>query len=191
MDKNIINIHDRKILTELFEAIDFAAFKHRYQKRKGIKPVPYINHPISVTKHLIDNLENPSLELLQAAILHDTLEDTKTTSEEIDQKFGSKVTSIVFELTDNMTLPYHVRKKLQIENASRISYEGGCIKIADKYCNIYDILNTKLGWTRKRKIRYIVWAAEVVEQIPLRDTKLEQSFIKIVNEAKVLLKTDF
>lgn len=191
MDEIIINNKKYDTIHGLFEAIDFAAYKHRYQKRKGLRPVPYINHPIGVTKHLLDHIANPELELLQSAILHDTLEDTKTTFAEIQQKFGDKVAEIVKELTDDMSLSYSTRKKLQIENARSLSFEAGCIKIADKYCNIYDVLNTYLGWPRIRKVQYVEWAVRVVEQIQNKNPELEKSFFEIVSVAGETLKIDF
>jgi (p)ppGpp synthase/HD superfamily hydrolase len=191
MDKIIINNEKSDLFRGLFEAIDFAAYKHRYQKRKGLRPVPYINHPIGVTKFLLDHIASPELEVLQSAILHDTLEDTKTTYEEIQQKFGDKVASIVNELTDDMSLSYRFRKRLQIENAKNLSFEAGCIKIADKYCNIYDVLNTYLGWPKMRKIQYIKWAIEVVVNIQNKNHELEKSFYEMIEFAGETLKTDF
>lgn len=191
MNEILINNCNYEMLRNLFEAVNFAAYKHRYQKRKGLRPVPYINHPIGVTKHILDFLPNPGLELLQSAVLHDTLEDTKTTYEEIQQKFGDKVASIVSELTDDMSLPSRTRKRLQVEHAVNLSFEAGCIKIADKHCNIYDVLNTYLGWPRSRKIQYVEWSIEVVGQIPNKSPELEKSFYKMVDIAGETLKIDF
>ena len=191
MEEFVINNEQIGLFRSLFAAIDFAAYKHRYQKRKGLRPVPYINHPIAVTKFVLDHIKNPSLEMLEASILHDTLEDTKTTYEELNSIFGSKVASIVKELTDDMSLSYEKRKKLQIEHAGSLTYEAGCIKIADKYCNTYDILNTYIGWPRIRKIQYIQWAVQVVGHIKNKNPELEEPFIRIIETAGKTLKVNF
>jgi len=178
-------------LKEIFESLNFAAYKHRFQKRKGLKPIPYINHPIGVAKHLIEHLHDPSIDILQAAILHDTLEDTNTTFEELKQNFGHMVAEIVKELTDDMSLPYAKRKQVQVEKANYLSYEAGCIKIADKHCNINDVLYSRIGWMRQRKIQYIKWAQQVVGEISNKNPELEKSFNEIVAHAGEVLNTDF
>jgi GTP diphosphokinase / guanosine-3',5'-bis(diphosphate) 3'-diphosphatase len=189
MDKNIINTNSIDQIKEIFVALDFAAFKHRHQKRKGIIPIPYINHPIRVAALVLNKIENPDIEMIQAALLHDTIEDTKTTIDEIQAKFGSRVGEIVIELTDNMSQPYFVRKKLQIEKASKLSYEARCIKIADKICNINDILYTRVGWIKSRKLRYIKWSMKVIDQIRGTNKEMEIEFDQLIFESEKILKT--
>jgi (p)ppGpp synthase/HD superfamily hydrolase len=191
MNEIIINNDKIDLLRSLFDAIDFAAYKHRYQKRKGLRPVPYINHPLAVTKFLIDRVANPTFDMLQSAILHDTLEDTKTTFKELTDKFGSNVATIVKELTDDMSLPYNIRKKHQVEHASSLSYDAGCVKIADKYCNICDILNTHIGWPKIRKIQYVEWAIQVVANIQNKNQELEMAFYQLIETASKNLRTEF
>jgi (p)ppGpp synthase/HD superfamily hydrolase len=143
-----------------------------------------------VAKFLLIHLENPSYDMLVSSILHDTLEDTKTTYDEISDKFGNRVASIVKELTDDMSLSYDVRKKIQVDHAFYLTYEAGCIKIADKYCNIWDILNTTIGWPRSRKIQYVKWAVQVVERIQNKNQELEKLFYQIMETASEKLKTE-
>jgi len=188
MDKNIINSNLFNLTKEIFEALDFAAYKHRHQKRKGIIPIPFINHPIKVASLILNRINNPGLEIVQAALLHDTLEDTKTTLEELREKFGLRVAEIVNELTDNMSQPYYVRKKLQIEKASKLSYEARCVKIADKISNVNDILFTRVGWIKSRKLRYIKWSMKVIDQIRGTNKELEEEFDKLVIEAERIFK---
>ena len=105
----------------ILKAARFAAHKHRNQRRKDEEKTPYINHPISVAKIIseIGKIEAP--EVLAAALLHDTLEDTKTTPEELIDNFGERVCNLVQEVTDDKTLPKLERKQRQIDHAKEIS----------------------------------------------------------------------
>ena len=89
----------------ILRAIDFAARKHRDQRRKDQEASPYINHPISVSLMLAEIGGIADAEVLAAAILHDTLEDTDTTPEELVQAFGMRVRKLVEEVTDDNTQP--------------------------------------------------------------------------------------
>src|SRR6266478_3838883 len=98
----------------LLKSISFAADKHRFQKRKDADATPYINHPINVALTLSEIGKENDDNLIIAAVLHDTIEDTKTTPEEIENLFGKKVLDIVLEVTDDKTLPKEERKRLQV-----------------------------------------------------------------------------
>ena len=97
----------------ILKATQFSALKHQNQKRKDGK-TPYVIHPISVAMILSEIGGIDDEEILSAALLHDTIEDTDTTADEIDREFGSKISSIVEELTDNKELSYSERKQFQI-----------------------------------------------------------------------------
>ncbi|MBA7528691.1 hypothetical protein ES705_20879 [subsurface metagenome] len=187
MSNSLINKTVQNTLKKLFFALEYAANMHRFQKRKGAAGIPYINHLIEVSNLLVQKLEKPSDELLVAAVLHDVLEDTNAREDEIEKRFGNKVLSIVCEVTDDMRLSSSQRKELQIQTAKGLSFEAHCIKIADKTCNIRDILYTRIKWSRKRKMQYINWAIKVIEQI--RDTHpgLVEEFYTIVRKSKELL----
>lgn len=165
----------------ILDALEFAAEKHKLQRRKGNLRIPYINHPIKVCKLLAESGEH-DVEILVAAILHDTLEDTATTKLELEEKFGREITNIVIELSDNMSLPEHRRKEQQLQNASTLSPKAKLIKIADKICNINDLLVYPIYWTKSRKIRYIEWSAKVFEKCkglnPILDKKFEEIYKK-------------
>lgn len=165
-------------LSFLFNAIVFAAEKHQFQRRKGYLKIPYINHPLKVCKTLIDHGELDS-DLLVASVLHDTLEDTQTTYKEIEDFFGTKVAKIVNEVTDDMSLPENIRKELQVEKAPKLSNSAKKIKIADKLCNITDLINYPIYWSKARKIRYIEWSGRVFSQCRGVNTSLEMSFIEM------------
>ena len=143
-------------------ALSTAAMAHAEQFRKdGI--TPYINHPIEVVRILCDsNIYNE--DILSAAILHDIIEDTKFEYCDLQEDFGSTIANIVYECTDDKTLPKEERKRLQVVNASKISYEARIVKLADKIANMTDILlDPPIGWSKERRLEYFNWANEVVD----------------------------
>lgn len=145
------------------KALAFAADKHRGQKRKGVDASPYINHPIALADVLVNEGGVTDLTVLCAAILHDTVEDTQTTPQELAERFGEQVAGIVMEVTDDKSLDKAVRKRLQIEHAAHLSHEARLVKLADKICNLRDILSSPpAGWPAARKQEYFDWAAGVV-----------------------------
>ena len=85
---------------KLLEAIRFAAEKHRTQRRKDSERSPYINHPIEVVQLLWDVGGVRDVDVLLAAVLHDTIEDTDTRPEEIRDRFGEAVLAFVLEVSD-------------------------------------------------------------------------------------------
>ena len=158
----------------LIKAIAFAADKHRKQRRKDADGSPYINHPISLADVLINEGNVTDVTVLCAAVLHDTIEDTNTTREELASLFGDPIASIVLEVTDNKTLDKQVRKQLQIEHASNISKEAKLVKLADKICNLRDILTSPpAGWSLKRKQDYFEWVGKVAVGLRGNNMQLE------------------
>src|SRR5262245_41683346 len=123
----------------ILKALKFSADKHRNQRRKDREASPYINHPIDVAEMLVRVGNVEDADVVCAAILHDTIEDTSARPEEIDREFGANVLSMVMEVTDDKTLPKAVRKQLQVENAPHKSPGAKQIKIADKISNLRDI----------------------------------------------------
>ena len=97
--------------TALLDAIAFAAHKHRDQRRKDAEASPYINHPIALAHLLASTGGVADLAVLQAAILHDTIEDTQTTHAELSARFGVRVADIVAEVSDDKTLAKQDRKR--------------------------------------------------------------------------------
>ncbi|GBC04655.1 hypothetical protein RclHR1_00580020 [Rhizophagus clarus] len=137
-------------IVKLIDTIDFAARKHSFQRRKDSAKTPYINHPIGVAKNLTD-AGVYDLVTIQAAILHDTVEDTKTTFEEIEQNFGREVKNIVAECTDDKTLEKEEIKRLQIEHTPHLSKQAKEVKLADKLYNLKDIKrDVPTGWSKER-----------------------------------------
>jgi guanosine-3',5'-bis(diphosphate) 3'-pyrophosphohydrolase len=159
------------------KAVAFAAEKHRNQRRKDADASPYINHPIALANVLANEGNEGDVTVLCAAVLHDTIEDTQTTADELGELFGDAVTSIVLEVTDDKSLDKDVRKKLQVEHARCLSREAKLVKLADKICNLRDILaSPPAGWPVERKQAYFNWAAQVVAGLRGVNTHLEAVF---------------
>lgn len=145
------------------KAVAFAADKHRHQRRKDAEASPYINHPIGLANVLANEGGVDDVTVLCAAVLHDTIEDTQTTADELKAMFGPQVTAIVLDVTDDKSLEKHVRKQRQIEHAPHISKEAKLVKLTDKICNLRDILaSPPADWSVERKQAYFDWAAQVV-----------------------------
>lgn len=147
----------------ILKAVQFAAEKHRDQRRKDADASPYINHPIALANVLANEGGVTDADVLCAALLHDTIEDTETTAEELRIQFGDTITSIVLEVTDDKSLPKAERKRLQVEHAPHASPRAKLVKLADKICNLRDILaSPPADWPLSRKQEYFDWAARVV-----------------------------
>ena len=145
----------------LLEDASFAAERHRDQRRKDVDATPYINHPLEVAKILSRaGVEEPNV--LVAALLHDTIEDTETSLQEITQRFGERVSGFVLEVTDDKRLPKAERKRRQVESAPGKSDGAKMIKLADKIANLRDLSQSPPRWTSERMGAYRLWAHEVV-----------------------------
>lgn len=166
----------------LMESIEFAAIKHQMQRRKGYLKIPYINHPVKVANALIACGETDT-DLLIAAILHDTLEDTDTSFEEIKLKFGNTVAQIVLEVTDDMSLPDTTRKELQVTKAPSLSNHAKLIKIADKICNMNDLITYPINWSNSRKLKYVLWSKRVFDGCKGGNILLDNFFMKTYENA--------
>jgi guanosine-3',5'-bis(diphosphate) 3'-pyrophosphohydrolase len=120
------------------------------------------------------------VNVICGAILHDTIEDTETTAEELTVNFGETISKIVQEVTDDKKLPKEVRKRLQIEHAPHASHEAKLVKLADKICNLRDIVSTPpADWSLQRKQEYFDWAKKVVDQIRSASEELSSAFDEI------------
>jgi (p)ppGpp synthase/HD superfamily hydrolase len=174
--------------SKLLQAAAFAAGKHTSQRRKNVDASPYINHPIEVASLLADDGGITDTELLMAAILHDTVEDTETSFEELENRFGTDVKDLVAEVTDDKSLEKQRRKELQIEQASATSVRAKQLKIADKTCNIRDIdTENPEGWQLQRKLEYLNWAEQVVQHCRGINSALDGRFDEAVKSARAKL----
>jgi guanosine-3',5'-bis(diphosphate) 3'-pyrophosphohydrolase len=163
----------------LLKAVAFAAEKHKNQRRKDADATPYINHPIALAKVLKEEGGVDDVVVLAAAILHDTIEDTETSAEELKDIFGEEITDIVLEVTDDKSLPKAERKRLQIEHAAHASPKAKLVKLADKICNLRDIsASPPADWSVVRKQEYFDWAKRVVDGCRGVNLSLEMAFDK-------------
>jgi guanosine-3',5'-bis(diphosphate) 3'-pyrophosphohydrolase len=173
----------------LLQAILFAAEKHRDQRRKGADQAPYINHPIAVAEILwrVGGIRDEVT--LQAAILHDTVEDTDTTPEELDDLFGVEVREVVMEATDDKNLSKSERKRQQVLQAPHKSIRARAVKIADKISNLRDIVRTPPpDWSEARVREYVLWSEQVVSGLRGFHPALEAAYDEILSEAKTALE---
>lgn len=161
----------------LLKATRFAAHKHRDQRRKDAQASPYINHPVMLTSILAEEAGILDVNVLCGALLHDTIEDTDTSPEELLREFGPDIQRIVLEVTDDKRLPKTERKRLQIEHAGHASYEGRLVKLADKIANLRDMIDAPPArWPVERIREYYDWAAAVIDQVRGTDATLERLF---------------
>jgi len=161
----------------LFDALAFAALKHRNQRRKDADASPYINHPIALAQLLATEGGITDTKTLIAAVLHDTVEDTETSYEELRSRFGKKIADVVAEVTDDKTLPKAERKRLQIEHAPHMSKRAALVKLADKTCNLRDVAYAPpADWPLARRREYFDWAKAVVDGLPMVSKPLRKAF---------------
>ena len=153
-------------LALLLKALAFAAHKHRDQRRKDVAASPYINHPIALADVLVNEGGVEETEVLCAALLHDTIEDTDTTPAEVEAAFGARIAAIVGEVTDDKSLAKAARKEAQVEHAAHISREARLVKLADKICNLRDVAaHPPATWGLERRREYFDWAKRVVDRL--------------------------
>ena len=167
-------------LNLILRAASFAAAKHRDQRRKDPEASPYINHPIALAEVLstLGGVSDPTV--IAAALLHDTIEDTDTDAAELIGMFGADVAGIVCEVTDDKVLAKAERKRLQVEHAPRLTDGARLVKLADKICNLRDIVSgPPTDWTLARRREYFDWAKAVVDGIRQTNAGLELAFDEV------------
>jgi guanosine-3',5'-bis(diphosphate) 3'-pyrophosphohydrolase len=164
-------------LSLMVRALAFAAGKHRDQRRKDLDASPYINHPIALADVLVNEAGVTDVEVIAAALLHDTIEDTETTAEELDQAFGSRIRRIVEEVTDDQMLEKQERKRMQILHAPHLSDQARLVKLSDKICNLRDIVGCPpRGWSLQRRQAYFDWSKKVIDGLRGGNPVLEDIF---------------
>ncbi len=164
----------------IFDALTFAAERHRDQRRKNVAAHPYINHPIALAHLLIRDGDIADPVVICAALLHDTIEDTATTAEEIERRFGPAICRTVLEVTDDKSLSKSERKQLQIDGSSELSPRAKLVKLADKICNLRDMADAPpAGWPLARRQEYFDWAKAVVDGLRGVHPRLEAEFDRV------------
>ena len=177
-------------LTLILRAAHFSADKHRDQRRKGVRALPYINHPIEVAERLASVGGVSDARMLAAAILHDTIEDTETTAEEISALFGDNVLQLVLEVTDDKRLKKAERKRRQIEAAPHKSDCAKQIKLSDKISNVADMIKNPPDWPASRKLEYLDWAEAVALGVGGANAALDVEFEQTLAAARSQLEDE-
>ena len=178
-------------LTLFLQALNFSAGKHRHQRRKDVKASPYINHPIEVANILWTVGRVYDIPTIIAAILHDTLEDTDTTPEEIRANFGDDILGLVLEVSDDKNLPKQERKQKQVLHSPHLSERAKFLKLADKICNVHDIaFSPPDAWPRDRRIEYLQWAEAVIDGLRGVHESLEKYFDDTLAAARKKIAED-
>jgi (p)ppGpp synthase/HD superfamily hydrolase len=172
-------------------ALNFAAQKHSLQRRKGEAGEPYINHLAEVALLLAEATRGGDPVLVAAGLLHDTVEDTGTRREELEEAFGAEVAAVVVEVTDDKSLPKARRKELQVETAGGKSRRAKLIKIADKTSNLRSIASSPpRGWDTERKREYVRWARAVVDKCRDESPELARLFDQACARAEAAAETE-
>lgn len=168
------------------KACNFAAIKHTNQRRKS-GDIPYINHPLEVAYILADaGVED--VATLCAAVLHDTVEDTATSNEELAKEFGAEVASIVGECSDDKTLGKVERKRMQIKHAAHSSPKAKLVKMGDKISNLKTLVEEPI-WPAARVLGYGIWSNEVFEVIKGGNAKLDQQLSQLLERMGVFSRS--
>ena len=138
------------------DTIKFATAKHveKDQKVPGTN-LPYVVHLSNVTMEIIIasfNSDNFNLEFaIQVELLHDTIEDTKTTFEEIGNKFGFEIATAVSALTKNSELPKELQMQDSLERIKKLQSEVWAVKLADRITNLQP---PPPNWSKEKKLKY-------------------------------------
>jgi (p)ppGpp synthase/HD superfamily hydrolase len=164
-------------IVALARAYHFAAAAHVNQRRKGVAAEPYVNHLTEVAELVATATRGTDPEIIIAAVLHDTVEDTETSLENVGELFGERVRGLVAEVTDDKALPKQIRKDLQVEHAPHISRGAKIIKMADKISNLRALATSPpADWPPERKTEYVEWARRVVDGCRAANDCLSRQF---------------
>ena len=179
---------DPTVVAPLLQALHFAATKDRDQRRKGAEASPFINHPIEVAELLARVGGITDLITLQAAILHDTLEDTQTITVEVEAIFGSAVCAVVQEITHTKKSRKSKRKRLEIDHTPHLSVRAKLVKLTDEISNVRSIIETPPAeWSLERRREYFNWSERVVAGCHGSNAALEQAYDDLVAEGRKIL----
>ncbi len=151
-------------ITRLTGALVFAAEAHANQRRKGAAQEPYLNHLVEVVDLVAQATGGEDDELLIAALLHDVVEDTAVTKEELAETYGERVGRIVQENSDDMSLPKDERRRQRIAAMKSKSPEARIVKTADVISNLRAMAaSPPAGWSSDRKLGYLEGCRQLID----------------------------
>ncbi|MHA1797348.1 MAG: HD domain-containing protein [Candidatus Helarchaeota archaeon] len=156
------------------KVIQFARKKHQGQFRKN-HDIPYIAHPIGVA-NILKNL-NVEDDLIKVAYLHDVLEDTEASYEEIKTNFGERIANLVLELTND---PVEISKlgktRYLINKINKMSSDALTIKLADRLNNVEDIEETDAKFRKY----YVKQTHEILEHLERKLNKNQRILYELI-----------
>ncbi len=174
----------------LTTALAFAAEAHRNHRRKGASQEPYINHLIEVLD-LVASVDDGDMDVLIAALLHDVLEDTGTSYDDLVATFGGRVARIVREDSDDMTLPKPERRRARLAGISKTSREARLVKFADIISNLRAIATSPpAGWSNERRLGYLESCLDLVDAGRGSNAEIERMFDDTVKEVEQAVRTE-
>lgn len=165
------------------EAIKFATAKHmeKEQKVPGTD-LPYVVHLSNVAMEIIiaaSYSDNFNLDFaVQVALLHDTIEDTSTKIEELENKFGVDIANAVFALTKNSELPKDMQMQDSLTKIKNLQAEVWAVKLADRITNLQP---PPPNWDTQKKVKYQTEAKTI-----LKELKEGNKFLAKRLEAKIV-----
>ncbi|NDD57770.1 MAG: bifunctional (p)ppGpp synthetase/guanosine-3',5'-bis(diphosphate) 3'-pyrophosphohydrolase [Chlamydiae bacterium] len=172
-----------KDLDRILDAACFAAECHQHQTRKNAKQTPYVSHPIAVAESVVSIGKVYDADVIIAALLHETIDDTHATFSEIRERFGTKVESIVREVTEDKSLSSIKRKKIQIIQAPTRSEGASVVQMADQLFNLNNLLyDAPTDWPRERIDQYFQWSQSVVDNLPEASKSLKDELHRVIKE---------
>ncbi len=171
-------------VTLLTRAFAFAAHRHGGQRRNAAVEEPYLNHLTEVANLLAYATDGGDLVLVCAGVLHDSLEDTETTDEELRTLFGPDIADLVREVTDPPGQDESERRQRQVMHAPTLSPKAKLLKVADKTSNIRERIAHRPAALSDEQLRdYIEWGGMVVAGCRGLNDKLEDAFAEAYETA--------
>ena len=178
-------------LRRLTKALAFAAEAHRNQRRKGAAQEPYLNHLIEVVDLVVQTTDNADMDMVIAALLHDVVEDTPRTYEDVATSFGERVAEIVRENSDDMSLPKADRRRTRIAAMALKSKEARIVKMADIISNLRAIaVSPPAGWSTERKLGYLKGCRQVVDAARGTEGSIERIFDETAADVERAIRDD-
>jgi len=180
MDRGALNEKDAEAV---LGAAIFATEKHKSQVRSNEKKTPYIIHPIEVADLVMKIGHVYDKDVLITALLHDVMDDTQTTYEQITSLYGTKVSSYLEEMTSKQGLSLKEQKKQQIMQAFRQNPSVAIIKLSDKLSNLKTLATSPPpSWSRDRIDQYFQWAQTVIENLPESNQLLKKAVKNVISD---------
>ena len=178
-------------LRRLTKALVFAAEAHRNQRRKGAAQEPYLNHLIEVLDLVVQATDGTDMDIVIAALLHDVVEDTSTSYEDVAKNFGERVAEIVRESSDDMSLPKAERRRARITAMPLKSREGRLVKMADVISNLRAIaVSPPAGWSTERKLGYLEGCRQLVDAGRGTEASIERIFDEMAADVERAIRED-